>query len=301
MPEPRSELESPPPDISAYKAPLEKIRPETRKLTPEIERRQEKILRQLPPIGELVQRLYGHLQAAYLEGDLKAGRATEHDERARIAGELAEILVTTEASLFSLVLGDRKLVGPPEKADKETSEKLLGVLHNPEIIHLGEAVHRNPDLAWLDIEKRTVKAIGEVKLGKKLDERCFRQLRPTGFVENVRRTIEVLNANPKLGREIFGTDPETDEILKGGVASDVTEIVFLPRDTDISRSNWKNLILTKVEDQRGLYGGQVENFLSLMESGQIRLARFSFSRKEIDELSREIMARIKERYPGVTT
>lgn len=297
MPE-LTEHARPAPDISAYLAPLAKIDGKVRDLSPEIERRQEKILRQLPPISDLVQRLYGHLQAAYTEGDLRAGRSTEHDERARVAGELAEILVTAESSLFSLVLGDRKLVSPPEKGDKEASEKLLGVLHHPKVLHLEKEVGRNPDLAWFDIEKRTVKALGEVKLTKKLDARSFRQLGPLGFENNLKTTIAVLNARPELGKEVFGIDPETGEVLRGGIDPDVAEIVFLPRDTEIKEENRGNLILSIKEDPvKGLDEKQVKAFLKLMKEGKVRLALFSFSRKEIDELSREIMARIKTKYP----
>lgn len=299
MPEPRTELDKPAPDISAYKAPLEKIRPETRNLTLELEKRQEKILGQLPPIVDLVQRLYGHIQSQYLEGNLVAGFSTEQDERAVIVGELAEILATAEYSLFQLELKDRKLAGPVEKSDRKASEKLLGVLHNPEALNL--STQRNPDLAWFDIEKRKVRAIGEVKLGL-LDGRCYRQLRPAGFINNVRRTVGVLNSEPKLGKEIFGTDPQTGETLKGGVADDVIEIVFVPRDTDIE-NNLENLLLLKDDKKdtkdKGLRREEADILLSLIKNGQIRLANFSFSRREVAELTTKIMERIKVQYPEI--
>ncbi len=300
MPEPTIEQVKTTPDISAYKIPLEKTKKEVRILTPEVSASQEEVLRWLPPIDDLVERLYGHLRTRTIEGN----DVSEINLGGVVAGELAEILVAAEYSQVPVVVDGKEMPRSTELTDINTSERLLGVLRNPNVLNLASEVRRNPDLAWLDTENRVVKMLGEVKITKQLDQRCFYQLRPSGFIENVRRTVEVLNADPKSGKEVFGADPSTGEALKGRVASDVREIVFLPRDTDISEANWDKLILRKKspddKQDKGLYAHQADEFLELMRSGKVRLTTFSFSRAEIAELSRELSARILARYPQIT-
>lgn len=273
----------PTPDISAYLTSLENISSEKRKLDEKTKERQEAILNNLPNFDELAERLYGHLR-----------NENKLEDVSSLAGELGEILTQAEYDLYPLVIDGRELARSAEKSDRKMAERLLGVLHNPEILIPGGRRYRNPDLAWLDVKNRVVQIIGEVKITKSLNSRSFQQLKPDGFIANIKGTINYLNRKPKYGKEIFGQD-EAAQALKGGVSDSVFEVVFLPRDTTITKDNWQNLIKTSGNDC--LNPNEAEQFLELFNSGQVKLAVFSFSRREIDELAKGLMARIREKYP----
>ena len=280
---------------------LGKIPQQERNLDDDTKARQEAILKNLPGFEELVQRLYGHLQSQYQEGYLDEKNKSEAKEAGMVAGGLGEILAEAEYDQISLVVGGQELVRSTEKSDHEVAEKLLGVLHNPDILIREDDpeydIGRNPDMAWLDVNNRTVRVVGEVKLTRKLDLRCFKQLKPTGFIANIKDTIKYLNKYSRIGKRVFGEVDNKPQ--KGSVSEDVVEVVFLPRDTDITENNWENLIKTRKEDgKNGLDASQVAEFKELLKSGKVRLAHFSFSRREVRELSRVIMDRMKEKYPS---
>lgn len=279
-------------ETSAYDEILNQL-PERVNMNKELKDRQSEIIKRLPSLDALTEQLYGHLRSLYLKSK---GGGNETSDASLVAGELAEIITKAEYDHYPLILDGQEPIQPPEKTDQLVAEKLLGVLHNPDILIREFETKRNPDLAWLDIKNRVVRVIGEVKLTKSLNLRCFKQLRPDGFIANIKRTINFLNNHAKFGRSVFGTD-ENNQPLKGGVSDDVIEVVFMPRNTVITPDNWKNLIRASQNDKKeGLSSSQAEEFIGLLRDGKVKLAHFSFSRREISELTTAITARIKEKY-----
>lgn len=271
--------------------------PPATELLPNPTDRQKQILSALGSIDDLSQRLFGHLKAQYLEGNLQRGYSTEPVETRQVIGELAEILVTTEFIHFPIEINGKMLVGQPTRADQETNGRLLGVLHSPSILHLESQTGRNPDLAWVDIHDGTIMAVGDVKTVWKLDFRAFNQLMPNGFEKTTRDTINQLNEQPELGKEVFGIN-EAGEVIKGQVSSDFFQIVFLPSDTDIGQRNWDNLVRYKghgpTRDDRGLSSKQARRFNQSLKSGEIKLVTFCFSRQEIHDMIDKLMVKIRE-------
>ncbi len=248
------------------------------------------ILDALP--SNLIERLYGHLRAQYLESELHNDPLPPGAEGGVIAGELAELLVSAELRLFPYKRGEEETFGRPDPVDDRVSQHLLGILHDPAVINLDVPFGRNPDIVLIDTEDGTVQAIGEVKIGPKLDRRAFKQLKPDGFVENIRRILDYLNNNSDLGKKVFGND-ENGLPIHGQVAKDFFQVVFLPSDTDITEKNWDNLIKKEGSRRRKLTEEEVATFKLMLGEGWVRLENFSFSRDEIGEIGDKLMKHIQ--------
>ena len=102
--------------------------------------------------------------------------------------------------IFEMLVSDDPEFGERSPLEKE----LLALAHNPDAFGLSEQLgyHRNPDMAFLIVEKEdgvVIEGVGESKLGL-LNERSFKQLKETGFAAGVKALVEVVNnlPNPQL-------------------------------------------------------------------------------------------------------
>ena len=105
----------------------ERPSPPATELLPNPTKRQKRILSALGSIDDLAQRLHGHLLESYRSGNLTPGQSTELEEGKFIKGELAEILVTSEFSLFPVKHGGGVVVALPSSTNAETNKNVCSV------------------------------------------------------------------------------------------------------------------------------------------------------------------------------
>lgn len=268
----------------------EKSSPPATELLPDPTDRQKQILSALGSIDDLSQRLFGHLKDNY-------GQKNPDRQKKLVAGELAEILVMAEFGIFPVTLNGEELVSVPAASDKTISEFLLGALRIPAMFGLGEG-GRNPDIAFIDAKGGIIRAAGDVKIGKMLDPRALKQLKRSGFRRSINILINNLNQRDDLRRKIFGSD-DGGNVIRGRVAEGFFQIVFLPSDTDTTPDKWDNLLipieaLPEKQKQKGLTQEEINSYKQLLSQGHVKLVNFSFSRQEIGEMTKKLMAEITQ-------
>lgn len=132
------------------------------------------------------QRVFDRIHWDTFAEDLaKDSGGTGQGDGKRLRGKLFEMLINAD----------------PEFGERSPLElELLSLAHNPDGFGLGKDLgyHRNPDMAFLIVEKEdgvVIEGVGESKLGL-LNERSFHQLSETGFARGVRALVEVVNGLP---------------------------------------------------------------------------------------------------------
>lgn len=183
----------------------------------------------------------------------------------RLRGKLFEMLINADPAF-----GERS---PLEL-------ELLSLAHNPDAYGLGKELgyHRNPDMAFLIVEKEegvVIEGVGESKLGL-LNERSFKQLSETGFARGVKALVDVVNALP---------DPEAHGLVEIArarqelgldrplltVAPEFTQLLVVPANRN---PEWKSTLINRreftVEGRNAYY-----ELLSDTEHVSVRKAAFS--------------------------
>ncbi len=189
----------------------------------------------------------------------------EGSEGKQVRGKLFEMLINADPAF-----GERS---PLEL-------ELLSLAHNPDMYGLGKELgyHRNPDMAFLIVEKEdgvVIEGIGESKLGL-LNERSFLQLSETGFARGVKALVEVVNGLPDpaahglvevaRARQELGRDKP---LLT--VASEFTQLLVVPANRT---PEWSSTLINRREftvDKRN----QFYELLNDTEHVMVRKAAFS--------------------------
>ncbi len=183
----------------------------------------------------------------------------------RLRGKLFEMLINADPAF-----GERS---PLEL-------ELLSLAHNPDAFGLGVELgyHRNPDMAFLIVEKEdgvVIEGVGESKLGL-LNERSFHQLSETGFARGVKALVEVVNDLPDPAthglfevarvREELGPDKP---LLT--MAPEFTQLLVVPANR---KPGWSSTLINRREftiDKRN----QFYELLNDTEHVMVRKAAFS--------------------------
>ena len=183
----------------------------------------------------------------------------------RLRGKLFEMLINADPAF-----GERS---PLEL-------ELLALAHNPDGFGLGKELgyHRNPDMAFLIVEKEdgvVIAGVGESKLGL-LNERSFHQLSETGFARGVKALVEVVNGLPDpaahglvevaRARQELGRDKP---LLT--VASEFTQLLVVPANR---KPEWSSTLINRREftiDKRNAF----RELLNDTEHVIVRRAAFS--------------------------
>jgi hypothetical protein len=166
--------------------------------------------------------------------------------------------------------------------------ELLSLAHNPNAYNLGKELgyHRNPDMAFLIVEKSdgvVIEGIGESKLGL-LNERSFHQLSETGFARGIRALVDVVNNLP---------DPEAHGLVEVArarselgsdmpllsVSPEFTQLVVVPANR---KPEWSSTLINRREftvDKRN-------EFRELLnDTERVLVRRAAFSTAEVGALA----------------
>lgn len=258
----------------------------------ELSKRKQEIKNALPAKQELAEMLFAHISAKYIE-DRKHSTNSAMEE-GFIAGELAELLVEKEFTLFPINIEGVDEYFEKSENDRRSEDRLLGYLNHPAPRDPG----RNPDLAWLDMKNMTVKIIGEVKTSRQLDVRCYKQMLPSGTEANLHNSIDIINGDTELRHDIFGINPDTNQPYIGRVDSNLRKVLFLPQDTDISDENLRKLFLrfdpSYEKGKKGMVDQQINKFIEMINQNKIILKKYSFDRKEISDMVKDIYPLVVE-------
>lgn len=174
--------------------------------------------------------------------------------------------------LFEMLIQADPLFGERSPLEQE----LLALAHNPDAFGLGKELgyHRNPDMAFLIIEKEdgvVIEGVGESKLGL-LNERSFKQLSETGFAKGAEALIEVVNALE---------DPEKyglKEIAKFRplrISPEFSQLLVVPANRNIE---WKSTLINRKEFSAE---GRDKFYVLLNDTRHLRTARAAFSTAEV--------------------
>lgn len=191
----------------------------------------------------------------------------------RLRGKLFEMLINADPAF-----GERS---PLEL-------ELLSLAHNPDAYGLGKELgyHRNPDMAFLIVEKEdgvVIEGVGESKLGL-LNERSFKQLSETGFARGVKALVEVVNTLP---------DPEAHglhEVAKARallasekplltISPEFTQLLVVPANRKIE---WKSTLINRREftvEGRNAY------YELLSDTEHVVVKKAAFSTAEVGALA----------------
>lgn len=169
--------------------------------------------------------------------------------------------------------------------------ELLSLAHSPGLYGLGKELgyHRNPDMAFLIVEKSdgvVIQGIGESKLGL-LNERSFHQLSETGFARGIKALVHVVNNLPnpeayglvevaRAKKELGGDMP----LLS--VAPEFTQLVVVPANR---KPEWSSTLINRREftvDKRN-------EFRELLnDTERVLVRRAAFSTAEVGALARAL-------------
>lgn len=166
--------------------------------------------------------------------------------------------------------------------------ELLSLAHSPDAYGLGKELgyHRNPDMAFLIVEKSdgvVIEGIGESKLGL-LNERSFHQLSETGFARGIKALVEVVNNIPDP--EVYGLvevararrELGSDTPLLS-VAPEFTQLVVVPANR---KPEWSSTLINRREftvDKRN-------EFRELLnDTERVLVRRAAFSTAEVGALA----------------
>ncbi len=201
----------------------------------------------------------------------------------RLRGKLFELLVAADPAF-----------GVRSALERE----LLALSHNPDAFKLGKELgyHRNPDMAFLIVEKEdlpagrqvavVIEGVGESKLGL-LNPRSFAQLSETGFARGVKALVEVVNTLP---------DPETHglvEVTKAKatlpqgkplltVSPDFTQLLVVPANRHVE---WSSTLINR----REFSAEGREKFYELLEDAKrVRTAKAAFSIAEVAAMAKAV-------------
>lgn len=192
----------------------------------------------------------------------------------RLRGKLFEMLINADPAF-----GERS---PLEL-------ELLSLAHNPDAYGLGKELgyHRNPDMAFLIVEKEdgiVIEGVGESKLGL-LNERSFHQLSETGFARGVKALVEVVNALPDpaahglievaRARESLGPD---SQLLT--MAPAFTQLLVVPANRT---PEWSSTLINRREftiDTRNQF------YELLHDTERVMVERAAFSTAEVGAMAR---------------
>ncbi len=187
----------------------------------------------------------------------------------RLRGKLFEMLIQADPAF-----GERS---PLEL-------ELLTLAHSPDMFGLGKELgyHRNPDMAFLIVEKDdgvTIEGVGESKLGL-LNERSFKQLSETGFARGVGALVEVINNLPdpeahglvEVARAKAAL-PEGKPLLT--IAPEFIQLLVVPANRHIE---WASSLINRKEFTKE---GREQFYELLEDTRYVRTARAAFSTAEV--------------------
>lgn len=191
----------------------------------------------------------------------------------RLRGKIFEMLIQADPTF-----GERS---PLEK-------ELLALAHNPDAFGLGKELgyHRNPDMAFLIVEKDdgvVIEGVGESKLGL-LNERSFKQLSETGFAAGVHALVDVVNSlsDPKKYNlfevaKAKGQLPEGKSLLT--VSPEFTQLLVVPANRNIE---WASTLINRREFSAE---GREKFYNLLSDTRHVRTARAAFSTGEVSAMA----------------
>ena len=156
--------------------------------------------------------------------------------------------------------------------------------HNPDAFGLGEQLgyHRNPDMAFLIVEKEdgvVIEGVGESKLGL-LNERSFKQLSETGFAAGVKALVEVVNNLPDPELHGLVEVARAREGRKEGVplltiSQEFSQLLVVPANRNIE---WSSTLINR----REFSAEARDTFYTLLnDTRHLRTARAAFSTAEV--------------------
>ncbi len=191
----------------------------------------------------------------------------------RLRGKLFEMLINADPAF-----GERS---PLEL-------ELLSLAHNPDAYGLGKELgyHRNPDMAFLIVEKEdgvVIEGVGESKLGL-LNERSFHQLSETGFARGVKALVEVVNALPdpaahgliEVARARESLDPDKQLLT---MAPEFTQLLVVPANRT---PEWSSTLINRREftiDKRNQF------YELLNDTEHVMVQRAAFSTAEVGAMA----------------
>lgn len=189
----------------------------------------------------------------------------------------------------------------PEFGQRSPLEKELLVLaHNPDAFGLGKelGVYRNPDMAFLLVEKEdlpaqaggvVIEGVGESKLGL-LNERSFKQLSETGFATGVKALVEVVNRLPDpashglievaKAREHHQTKP----VLT--ISPEFSQLLIVPANRTIQ---WSSTLINRKEFSAE---GRNKFYTLLNDTRHVRTVRAAFSIAEVVGITKKVRSGI---------
>lgn len=190
--------------------------------------------------------------------------------------------------LFELLINADPAFGQRTALEKE----LLKLAHSPDAFGLGKELgyHRNPDMAFLIVEKAdgvTIEGVGESKLGL-LNERSFHQLSETGFARGVRALVDVVNNVPdpaahgliEVARAREGLAPGKSLLT---VSPEFTQLLVVPANRT---PEWSSTLINRREftmDGRK----QFKELLSRTE--RIKVMKAAFSTAEVGAIAKALV------------
>ena len=190
----------------------------------------------------------------------------------QLRGKIFEILVASD----------------PEFGERSPLEKeLLALAHNPDAFGLGEQLgyHRNPDMAFLIVEKEdgvVIEGVGESKLGL-LNERSFKQLSETGFAAGVKALVDVVNnlSDPERyglvevakARRVLDSLGEGRKLLT--ISQEFSQLLVVPANRNIE---WSSTLINRREFSAD---GRDKFYALLKDTRHLRTARAAFSTAEV--------------------
>lgn len=183
----------------------------------------------------------------------------------------------------------------PEFGTRTPLEKeLLALAHNPDAFGLGKELgyHRNPDMAFLIVEKEdgvVIEGVGESKLGL-LNERSFKQLSETGFAKGVKALVEVVNNLPNPEAYGLVEVAKAREHIKEGstlltVSSEFSQLLVVPANRNIE---WSSTLINRKEFSKD---GRDKFYALLSDTRHLRTTRAAFSTKEVGNLAQMFLVK----------
>ncbi len=177
----------------------------------------------------------------------------------------------------------------PEFGERTPLEKeLLALAHNPDAFNLGKELgyHRNPDMAFLIVEKEdgvVIEGVGESKLGL-LNERSFQQLSETGFARGVKALAEVVNTLPdpashglvEVARARATLAPDKQLLT---ISPNFTQLLVVPANRNIE---WSSTLINRREFSAE---GRQEFYELLNDTRHLRTAKAAFSTVEVGAMA----------------
>lgn len=194
----------------------------------------------------------------------------------RLRGKIFEMLIQADPAF-----------GQRTALEKE----LLALAHNPDAFRLGKELghHRNPDMAFLIVEKAdgvVIEGVGESKLGL-LNERSYKQLSETGFARGVKALVEVVNTLPDPAAHGLIEIARARSMLGEGkalltVSPEFTQLLVVPANRNIE---WSSSLINRREFSME---GRQKFYELLSDIRHVKTAKAAFSTAEVSAMAHTI-------------